>query len=622
MRHPKGLLALSALLVALALAVPGADAAPATMVTLGSASTYAVLSGASVGNTVSAPGDPVHDAPGRPRGQRERAADRLPARRRHGRVDVGDAAAAQAHADAVAAYTEVAARTGGAPLAGALAGATITPGLHTHRRRRVEHRNGDPRRRGRPERRLRLPGRRRHGDGRREPRRADQRRPGVPGVLAGQRRRRASARAPTSRERSWRSTRSRWAHGTVVNGRAFALNGALTLDANEFYSAPPVVTIAGGATAITTDTTPTISGTTDVEAPAVVTVTINGQTLTATPSDGAWSVTSAILANGTYPVVASVTDGAGNPGSATQQLTVDTVLPVVTLDGGPSVTTNDPTPTIAGTSDVAPGTVVHVTVGSQTLTALVQTGGTWNITPAALTDGTRTVTVSVTDPAGNPGTDSQTLTVDTTAPAVTITGGANALTNDATPAISGTADVAPGTTVTVTLADETLTGPVLTGGSWSVTAAALSDGPHRVIMGGLRRGRELGQLHPDADRRHGVAGRRDHRRGDRDARAIRDPTITGTSDAAPGTIVTVTIAGQTMTTLLQANGTWNATPTLVGDGTWAVVASATDPAGNVGSAAQTLTTGPDSVGPTGETPSTVTPTTITPTPSTVRLSRP
>ena len=189
--------------------------------------------------------------------------------------------------------------------------------------------------------------------------------------------------------------------------RASPATAPLTLDTNEFYSAPPVVTIAGGATAITTDTTPTISGTTDVEAPGVVTVTVAGQTLTATPSDGAWSVTSAILANGTYPVVASVSDGAGNPASATQQLTVDTVLPVVTLDGGPSVTTNDPTPTISGTSDVAPGTVVRVTVGSQTLTALVQPGGTWNVTPAALTDGTRTVTASVTDPAGNEGTDSQ-----------------------------------------------------------------------------------------------------------------------------------------------------------------------------------------------------------------------
>ena len=149
-------------------------------------------------------------------------------------------------------------------------------------------------------------------------------------------------------------------------------------------------------------------------------MTIAGQTLTATPSNGAWSVTSAILANGDYPVVASVQDGAGNTGTATQHLTVDTVLPVVTLDGGPSVTTNDRTPTISGTSDVAVDTVVRVTVDSQTLRALVHSGGTWNIRPTALSDGTRTVTASVRDPAGNEGTDSQALTVDTAAPAVTI----------------------------------------------------------------------------------------------------------------------------------------------------------------------------------------------------------
>jgi hypothetical protein len=35
-----------------------------------------------------------------------------------------------------------------------------------------------------------------------------------------------------------------------------------------------------------------------------------------------------------------------------------------TLDDRPSVTTNNPTPTIAGTSDVAPGTVVRVIAGS------------------------------------------------------------------------------------------------------------------------------------------------------------------------------------------------------------------------------------------------------------------
>ena len=47
-----------------------------------------------------------------------------------------------------------------------------------------------------------------------------------------------------------------WLQYQMVNGRVFARNGALTLDANEVYSQPPVVTITGGAQATTTDTTP------------------------------------------------------------------------------------------------------------------------------------------------------------------------------------------------------------------------------------------------------------------------------------------------------------------------------------------------------------------------------
>jgi hypothetical protein len=354
-------------------------------------------------------------------------------------------------------------------------------------------------------------------------------------------------------------------NGSLFNGRAFARNGALTLDLNEFYSAPPLVTITGGASAYTMDTTPTISGTTDVVAPAVVTVTVAGQTLTATPSGGVWSVTSTILANGTYPVLASVTDGAGNPAGSTQQLTLDTVPPVVTIDGGPSVTTNHPTPTIAGTSDAAPGTVVRVSVDSQTLTALVQSGGTWNVTPTALSDGSRTVTASVTDPAGNNTTHSQLLTVNTAAPAVTIAGGVNALTNNPTPDISGTANVAPGTTVTVNLADQTLTGLVQGGGAWSVRAATLSDGPHRVVMSvsdaagnpaSSTQTLTIDTVAPLVTITGGATATTNHV----------NPTITGTSDAAPGTTITVSIAGQTMTTLLQPNRTRNATPSTVRDG--------------------------------------------------------
>ena len=583
------------LIGAVATVVPSAGAAVTPMVQLGQASTYAVLSGASVGNTVSAPGAPHTTL----RGDLGVKANAQPTGFPPGVVTgvsrIGNAAAAAAHADLVTAYAAVAARTGGATLAGALAGATVSPGLHTIAGAASNTTT------------LTL-------DGGGNPNAVFVFQ--VNGALA------FAAGSHVVLTNGAQASRVFWqvngagaiganadfagtlmaldavavGNSSVVNGRAFARNGALTLDANEFYSSPPVVTVDGGASAITTDTTPTIGGTTDVEAPGVVSVTIAGQTLTATPSGGAWSVTSAILANGEYPVVVSVSDAAGNPGSATQQLTVDTVLPVVTIDDGPSVTTNDETPTITGTSDAATGTVVRVTIDGQTRTALVQAGGTWNATPPALSDGTRTVTASVTDPAGNDGSDTQQLTVDTAAPAVTIGGGANALTNDATPAISGTADVAAGATVTVDLADETLTSAVDAGGAWSVSAAALSDGPHRIVMSvsdgaGNRAGATQRLTVDTVSPLVAIGGGATRTTSDRDL------TIVGTSGAAPGTTVTVTIAGQTMTTLLQANGTWNVTPDAIGLGTWPVVASAPDPAGNVGSATQSLTIATAAIGP-------------------------
>ena len=420
------------------------------MVDLGHASTYAVLSGASIGNTVSAVGAPHTTLRGDLGVKANTQPTGFPPGVVTGAMHIGDAAAAQAHADLVAAYTEVAARTGGDALAGALAGATIPPGLHTIAGAVSNTGTVTLDAGGNPNAVFVFQ---------------------VNGAMA------MAAGSHVVLTGGAQASRVFWqvngagaiganadfagtlmaldavavGDGSLFNGRAFARNGALTLDANEFYSAPPVVTITGGATRHHNRHDPDDQRTTNVEAPALVTVTINGQTLTAIPSGGAWSVTSAILANDIYPVVGIGHRRGGKPGHATQQLTVDTVLPIVTIDGGPSLTTNDPTPTVGGTSDVAAGTVVHVSVDSQVLTALVQPGGTWNVTPTALTDGPRAVTVSVLDdPAGNEGTDSQMLTLDTAAPTVTIAGGATALTNDATPDISGTASVAPGTTVTVT----------------------------------------------------------------------------------------------------------------------------------------------------------------------------
>ena len=202
---------------------------------------------------------------------------------------------------------------------------------------------------------------------------------------------------------------------STFNGRALAKTGAVTTNSNQFYSNPPVVTINGGSSVSVSNDTPTISGTSDVDVPATVTVTIGAQVLsTSVQVNGSWTVTAAIIANGTYPVQAAAVDAVGNTGTATQSLAIDTVLPVVAITGGATRLTTDSAPTIAGSSDVAPGTVVTLTIDGQTWNALVQADGSWNLTSTALAMGSHTLIASVTDPAGNVSTTTQTLIVTST----------------------------------------------------------------------------------------------------------------------------------------------------------------------------------------------------------------
>ncbi|MFA9329979.1 Ig-like domain-containing protein, partial [Escherichia coli] len=85
----------------------------------------------------------------------------------------------------------------------------------------------------------------------------------------------------------------------------------------------------------------TVSGSTTAEAGQIVTVTLNSptvQTYQATvQADGSWSISvppadlSALTASN-YTVSAAVSDKAGNPASVNHNLTVDTSVPVVTIN--------------------------------------------------------------------------------------------------------------------------------------------------------------------------------------------------------------------------------------------------------------------------------------------------
>ena len=67
------------------------------------------------------------------------------------------------------------------------------------------------------------------------------------------------------------------------------------------------------------------------------------------------------------------------------------------------------------------------------------------------------------------------------------------------------------------------------------------------------------------------------------------PTITGTSNAATGSPVTVSIAGQKRSTSISLTGTWSVTATALAARTYQVVAKVRDAAGNGTAVSQALT---------------------------------
>ncbi|WP_211248641.1 BapA/Bap/LapF family prefix-like domain-containing protein, partial [Paenirhodobacter enshiensis] len=111
---------------------------------------------------------------------------------------------------------------------------------------------------------------------------------------------------------------------------------------------PPKVTV--DTPALTDDRTPTITGTTDATPGSTVTIVVTGsdgstQTLTATVGkDGTYTVdVPKALPEGDYTVTASVTDPAGNTGTANDTGVVDITPPAITVDA-PALT-DDRTPT-------------------------------------------------------------------------------------------------------------------------------------------------------------------------------------------------------------------------------------------------------------------------------------
>ncbi|HFU8339569.1 TPA: Ig-like domain-containing protein [Escherichia coli] len=370
----------------------------------------------------------------------------------------------------------------------------------------------------------------------------------------------------------------------------------------------------------------TISGTSTAEAGQTVTVTLNGVNYSGNvQADGSWSVSvpTGDLANLTaspYTVSAAVSDKAGNPASATHNLTVDLAAPVVTIntvagDDIINATEHAQAQIISGSATGATtGNTVSVTIGTTTYTTVLDANGNWSIgVPAsvisALAQGDVTITATVTDSAGNSGTASHTVTVALGAPVLAINTIAvddiiNATEKGADLAISGSSNQPAGTQITVTLNGQNYTTTADASGNWSVTVpasrvSALGEATYTVTAAATDSDGNSGSASHNVQVNTALPGVTINVVATDDiinaAEAGVDQTISGqVTGATAGDTVTVTLGGATYTATVQANLSWSvdvpaAALQALGNGELTISASVTNSVGNTGNGTREIT---------------------------------
>ncbi|MFB2643171.1 retention module-containing protein, partial [Shewanella bicestrii] len=361
---------------------------------------------------------------------------------------------------------------------------------------------------------------------------------------------------------------------------------------------------------------------------SVTSFTVNGQTVAAGTTvtleggslvinaDGSYTFTPNEFWNGQVPVITYTT----NTGS-TATLTIN-ITPVA--NGGPSVTITTDTNNdgFISNEELGGATEVNVTIGLEgtganagdTLTVngvdyiLTQEdidNGFVNLTlPASAEGETITVVATITDSAGNTspeGSDSAVL--DTTGPVITVSAPDD--TQDTTPTITGTTDAPPGSTITIVVTDstgaqQTLTTTVNPDGTYAVdvtnpiaeggyTAEASVTDPAGNTGKASDNGSVDTQIDQDGDGNTVAITAITEDTGSSSSDFItNDNTLIfkGTVDLDDNSTLAVTINGVVYTTanglVIDAQGNWSVdlTGTVLPDGTYPVVATVTDAAGN------------------------------------------
>jgi hypothetical protein len=200
--------------------------------------------------------------------------------------------------------------------------------------------------------------------------------------------------------------------------------GPFTVDAT-----PPRADVTSGPEGPTNVTMPSFGFTADPDATSFECSIDRGTTRYVSCPSSPYTP-SGPLADGDYTFRVRATDGAGNVGiAATRRFSVDQDAPNLTIDSGPEGPTNVTTPSFGFTTDG----------DASTKCSLDQGTADWNdcsatyaqVTPLA--EGRYTFRVRATDGVGNHADQSQSFTVDTTPPTLSISFGPSGSTSDSTP---------------------------------------------------------------------------------------------------------------------------------------------------------------------------------------------
>jgi hypothetical protein len=255
-----------------------------------------------------------------------------------------------------------------------------------------------------------------------------------------------------------------------------------------------------------------------------------------------------------------------------------TVPPVLTLSTlADNSFTNNATLNIAGTVTDSAG-IASLTINGSTVT--VNSDGSFSYAVTLIT-GPNTITTIATDLAGNHTTDTRTITLDKTAPVLSITQPAdNSVTNTASLQITGTVNDAVSTVVTVTVNNGQPATATMNGSNFSATANLIS-GLNSIVIKATDQAGNVSSINRSVTCDPTSPNLAVTNPSQDTTTTQGSITINGTvTDAYSRVSVSITAGGQSFAPAVAQDGSFSQTISLPTATTYAIIVTATNQAGS------------------------------------------